>query len=187
MMKLEQCEGFDQDTLSSLTGAAESLNEFQGKLDGTVGGIINWFNGKQEDLGTFGTSIGQFADGMLKLKNCEALDSTVLDSIISAAGSLQELQGKLDGTVGGIVNWFNGKQEDLGTFGTSIGQFADGMLKLKNCEALNSETLASIITKIPRNTRQNCWRSHILVCRKTRRPWYFWHKCWLIRRRYVKA
>ena len=146
MMKLEQCEGFDQKTLSSLTGAAESLKEFQDKLDRTVGGIVNWFNGKKEDLGTFGTSIGQFADGMLKLEQCEGFKSTIISSIISAAGSLQELQDKLDGTVGGIVNWFNGKKEDLGTFGTSIGQFADGMLKLKNCEALDSTIIASIIS-----------------------------------------
>ena len=144
MLKLEQCEGFKVSVMTSLTETASRLNEFQGKLDGTVGGVVNWFNGKKADLGTFGASISLFADGMLKLEQCEGFKISVITSLISSANQLNEFQGKLDGTVGGVVNWFKGKQADLGTFGANIETFANGFIKLKDCEALDPKVLDSI-------------------------------------------
>ena len=144
MLKLEQCEGFKVSVMTSLTETASRLNEFQGKLDGSVGGVVSWFNGKKADLGTFGASISLFADGMLKLEQCEGFKISVITSLISSANQLNEFQGKLDGTVGGVVNWFKGKQADLGTFGANIETFANGFIKLKDCEALDSKVLDSI-------------------------------------------
>ena len=152
MMKLEQCEGFNPITLTTILMGANMLNNFQSKLEGTIGGVVNWFKGKQADLGTFGTSIGLFADGMAKLKDCEGLNLLTIIMITKAAGQLSELQSTLEGTVGGIVNWFKGKQADLGIFGANIGLFADGMAKLKNCEGLNPLTILTI-TKAARSLK----------------------------------
>ena len=146
MLKLEQCEGFKVSVMTSLIGTATRLNEFQGKLEGSVGGVISWFKGKEADLGTFGTNISLFADGMLKLEQCDGLKISVMTSLIETANRLNEFQGKLEGSVGGVVNWFKGKQADLGTFGASIESFANGFIKLKDCEALDPEVIESITT-----------------------------------------
>ena len=146
MLKLEQCEGFKLSVMTSLTETATRLNEFQGKLEGSVGGVVNWFKGKQADLGTFGTNISLFADGMLKLQQCDGFKISIITSLITTANELNTFQGKLEGSVGGVVNWFKGKQADLGTFGASIESFANGFIKLKDCEALDPEVIESITT-----------------------------------------
>ena len=133
MLKLQQCEGLDIEKIQNVIDAGGKLGELQNSLEGSVGGVVSWWNGQQENLGTFGTSIGLFADGMLKLQQCEGFDESAIATIAAAGESLNTLQGKLEGTVGGVVSWWNGQQENLGTFGTSIGLFADGMIKLQEC------------------------------------------------------
>ena len=143
MLKLQQCEGLDIEKIQNVIDAGGKLGELQNSLEGSVGGVVSWWNGQQENLGTFGTSIGLFADGMLKLQQCEGFDESAIATIAAAGESLNTLQGKLEGTVGGVVSWWNGQQENLGTFGTSIGLFADGMIKLQEC-AITRGTITGI-------------------------------------------
>ena len=143
MLKLQQCEGLDIEKIQDVIDAGGKIGELQNSLEGSVGGFVSWWNGQQENLGTFGTSIGLFADGMLKLQQCEGFDESAIATIAAAGESLNTLQGKLEGTVGGVVSWWNGQQENLGTFGTSIGLFADGMIKLQKC-TITRDTITGI-------------------------------------------
>ena len=148
MMKLEQCEGFDENVIGSIKSSAEKLKELTPVLDPSVKGIVSWVtnNLSADYLGDFGTNIGLFADGMIKLQQCEGFNSETLSSISTSAEDLQALIPKMDVSVKGIVSWVtnNLSADYLGNFGTNIGLFADGMIKLQQCQGFNSEVIESI-------------------------------------------
>ena len=118
------------EAISSIINAATKLAGLQSSLE-SVGGVIDWFTGR-DDLGTFGTNAGQFISSMANAFSDlgdTKINADAIGSIINAATKLAELQSSLE-NMGGVVDWFTGR-DDLGTFGTSIGQFADAMGKLK--------------------------------------------------------
>ena len=143
MLKLQQCEGLDIEKIQDVIDAGGKIGELQNSLEGSVGGFVSWWIGQRQNLETFGKGIQAFADGMLKLQQCEGFDESAIATIAAAGESLNTLQGKLEGTVGGVVSWWNGQQENLGTFGTSIGLFADGMIKLQEC-TITRDTITGI-------------------------------------------
>ena len=145
MLKLSECTALDPTVLASLITSAQQLSEVDSSLQGSVGGIVSWWNGQDQNLGTFGSNIGLFAEGMLKLSECKGLDSEILQTLIDAATKLSEVDNSLQGSVGGVVGWWNGQEENLGTFGTNIGLFADGMIKLSECKGLDQEVIDSMI------------------------------------------
>ena len=148
MMKLEQCEGFDENVIGSIKSSAEKLKELTPVLDPSVKGIVSWVtnNLSADYLGDFGTNIGLFADGMIKLQQCQGFNSEVIESIGQAATDLKDLIPKMDVSVNGIISWVSDylTEERLGTFGTNIGLFADGMLKLKDCGNIQKTDIDSI-------------------------------------------
>ena len=138
---------FNTEAMNSIVSAATSLANLQNSLE-PIGGVITWFTGR-DDLGTFGYSIGQFIYSMktafTSLDGVE-FSTEAMDSIISAATSLAGLQSNLE-PMGGVVSWFTGR-DDLGTFGTNIGLFADAMGKLKTGMGENgiSEEVVTSVT-----------------------------------------
>ena len=140
---LTECEGLDSKKISSITTACEELQEFEEGLKTGVQSILDWFIGN-ETLGDFGVNVGLFAEGMMKLKDCEGLKEETIGSIISAAGKLQELKDKLDTDATSLMEWFI-NNSSIGSFGVNVGLFAEGMIKLKDCEGLDSEVIGSLI------------------------------------------
>ena len=141
----------DEDAFEALKTATSKLNDLQSELT-PVGGVIEWFAGRS-DLGTFGENVESFADGMLKLEECDGLSYLQISTLINSARMLKDFQTELDdgGTVGGLINWFKGKKTDLESFGAGVESFATGMLKLQQCEGLkydNIETLTSAAESI---------------------------------------
>lgn len=138
---------FNEEAMTSIIAAATKLGELQSSLE-PIGGVISWFTGR-DDLATFGTSVGQFISSMKAA--AESLgDTTIneeaLESIIAAAKKLAEFQDTLE-PMGGIISWFTGR-DDLGTFGTNIGLFADAMAKLKTGmgeDGISETVVASVI------------------------------------------
>lgn len=134
--------------LDSIINAATRLSKLQSSLE-PIGGVISWFKGR-DDLATFGTNIGQFISSMktaLSSLNDVTFNSEALTAIITAATELSGLQSSLE-SVGGVVDWFTGR-DDLGTFGTNIGQFISSMktaLSGLDGVTFNSEALTAIIT-----------------------------------------
>lgn len=121
---------FNEEALTSIITAATKLGTLQASLE-PIGGVISWFVGR-DDLGTFGASVSQFIGSMktaLATLDGVTLDEEALSSVITAAERLASLQSTLE-PMGGVISWFTGR-DDLGTFGTNIGLFADGMAKLK--------------------------------------------------------
>ena len=144
MLKLSECTALDPTVLASLITSAQQLAEVDSSLQGSVGGIVSWWNGQDQNLGTFGSNIGLFAEGMLKLSECKGLDLEILQTLIDSTTKLSEVDNSLQGSVGGVVGWWNGQEENLGTFGTNIGLFADGMIKLSECKGLDQKVIDSM-------------------------------------------
>ena len=120
----------NEEALSSIISAATSLAALQSVLE-PIGGVISWFSGR-DDLATFGYNVGLFVGSMknaLSTLDGTTLDEEALTSVLTAAIALSELQSSLE-PMGGVIDWFTGR-DDLGTFGTNIGLFADAMAKLK--------------------------------------------------------
>lgn len=119
------------DAMNSIIRAATSLATLQSSLE-PIGGVISWFKGR-DDLGTFGINAAAFIISMktaLAALDGTSLDSEALDSVVAAATKLSEFEQTLD-PAGGVIDWFTSGKHDLGTFGTNVGLFADGMAKLK--------------------------------------------------------
>ena len=133
---------YDSEAFGKLKTAAEDLSGLEGKLT-PVGGVIQWFAGNK-DLGTFGENIKTFSEGIKSLAECEGLDSEKISSITTACGELQEFEEGLKTGVQSVLDWFIGN-ETLGDFGVNVGLFAEGMMKLKDCEGLDSEVIGSLI------------------------------------------
>lgn len=113
---------FDEVALNSLLDASERLSEFQSTLE-PMGGVISWFSGR-DDLGTFGTNIGLFADAMSKLKTGmgeDGITEATITSITNTGTALIELQKALP-----EEHWFDGKM-NLSEFSTYVSDFATAM------------------------------------------------------------
>ena len=118
------------EAMGSIIDAATDLATLQSSLE-PIGGVISWFAGR-DDLGRFGINVAAFIYSMktaLATLDGATLNEEALTSVITAAERLSDLQSKLE-PMGGVVSWFSGR-DDLGTFGTNIGLFADAMGKLK--------------------------------------------------------
>ena len=119
------------DAMNSIIRAATSLATLQSSLE-PIGGVVSWFTGR-DDLGTFGINAAAFIISMktaLAALDGTSLDSEALDSVVAAATKLSEFEQTLE-PAGGVIDWFTSGKHDLGTFGTNVGLFADGMAKLK--------------------------------------------------------
>ena len=119
------------EAICTIINAATKLAGLQSSLE-SVGGVIDWFTGR-DDLGTFGVNAGQFISAMKDAFSDlggTKINAEAIGSIINAATKLAGLQSNLE-NIGGVVDWFTGR-DDLGTFGTNVGLFADGMKKLKD-------------------------------------------------------
>ena len=134
---------FNTEAMDQIITAATSLAKLQSSLE-PIGGVITWFTGR-DDLGIFGHSVAAFIDSIvtaLSKLNGTTLDSDALGSVVTAATELAKIQSSLE-PMGGVVSWFTGR-DDLGTFGTNLGLFADAMAKLKQGMGENGITEATI-------------------------------------------
>lgn len=131
------------DAMNSIIAAATSLATLQSSLE-PIGGVISWFTGR-DDLGTFGYSVAAFIGSMktaMSTLDGATFNVEAMNSIITAATKLAEFQSTLE-PMGGVVSWFAGR-DDLGTFGTNLGLFADAMSKLKQGMGEDGITEATI-------------------------------------------
>ena len=138
---------FNEEGMSQIISAATGLTELQSSI-GPMGGVIDFFNGR-DDLGTFGSNAASFISSMQEAMGSlsgATFNEEGMSQIISAATGLTELQSSIK-PMGGVIDFFNGR-DDLGTFGTNIGLFADAMGKLKTGMGENgmSEAVTTSIT-----------------------------------------
>lgn len=137
----------NEESMNSVITMASKLVELQSSLE-PIGGVISWFTGR-DDLGTFGTNIGQFMSSMtdaLGSLDGFTFNEEALSAIITASTSLATLQSSLE-PIGGVITWFTGR-DDLGTFGLNVGAFIYSMKtafsSLDEVE-FNTEAMNSIV------------------------------------------
>ena len=116
----------NEENMDAIIGVAQKLAELQSSLQ-PIGGVVTWFTGR-DDLGTFGINAAVFVGSMklafMSLGDSE-LNTEAMNSIITAATSLAELQSHLE-PIGGVITWFAGR-DDLGTFGFNAAAFIYSM------------------------------------------------------------
>ncbi len=137
----------NEESIQSVIGVAQSLADLQSSLE-PIGGVISWFTGR-DDLGTFGDNVGQFMSSMVTAFGTldgATFNTEAMNTVVDAASSLADLQSKLE-PIGGVITWFTGR-DDLGTFGTNVGQFMTSMVtafsSLDGVE-FNNEGMNSIV------------------------------------------
>ena len=121
--------GFSADTVVAAANAGKALAEMQATLPNT-GGVVQWFAGNKESLPIFAEGIEKFGSAMCGFS--QALTSEggfSADAVTAAANAgkaLAEMQATLPET-GGVVQWFSGNKESLGSFGEGIKSFGSAM------------------------------------------------------------
>ena len=136
------------EAMNSMISAATSLSSLQTSLE-PIGGVVTWFSGR-DDLGRFGINVYAFVASMKTAFGSlegTTLNTTAMNSIISAATSLSTIQSSL-GPIGGVITWFSGRN-DLAAFGANIGEFVESMktafMSLDGV-TINSAAMKSIIS-----------------------------------------
>lgn len=142
--KLPEDWTYNSDALNGIILAATELSTLQNSLD-SIGGIITWFTGR-DDLGTFGLNVGLFIGSMKTALSSIGEDFTfnqeAFTAMLTAATELSTFQSSLE-NIGGVIDWFTGR-DDLGTFGTKVGEFAVGMGELQKVLAGGGFTQESV-------------------------------------------
>lgn len=110
------------------------------------GGILESIFGSTADLGTFGTQLTSFGDGMKKYaESIAGVDVASIQNSIPAAEGLAELANKLPAE-GGLMQSIFGTQADLSTFGDQLIDFGDGLQQYASKVAgLNTESIEASI------------------------------------------
>ena len=138
----------DEASMGAVIGIATKLADLQSSIE-PIGGVISWFTGR-DDLGTFGTNVGQFISSMktaFESLNGTTFNTEALTSIITGAMELSTLQSSLE-PIGGVVSWFSGR-DDLGTFGVNVGLFISSMTSALGSlgdTSFNTDSLSLIIS-----------------------------------------
>ena len=91
------------------------------------GGILDSIFGSTVDLGTFGTQLVNFGNGMKSYaESIAGVDVASIQNSIPAAEGLAELANKLPAE-GGLMSSIFGTKTDLSSFGTQLVDFGDGL------------------------------------------------------------
>lgn len=123
-----------QDTVDKTTYATDALVDLANKVP-TSGGILQKWLGEQ-NLGTFGRQLAQFAEGLVGFfriisgQDSEvgevSIDYDLVETCANASKALAEVASSIPAS-GGDLQTFLGSQ-NMGTFGRQLEQFAEGLV-----------------------------------------------------------
>ena len=116
----------NEEAVTAAANAGMIMAKLQDSIQAT-GGVVQWFVG-QKDLANFGTQLVAFGDAIVKFSNKveEGIDIEAIEAAANAGSIMAKLQENLE-PIGGVVDWFTGK-DDLGTFGSTILTFGEAMV-----------------------------------------------------------
>lgn len=119
----------DEGAVIAAANAGRTLSEMQATLP-NVGGVVQFFTGHKEDLGTFAEGITAFGTAMCGFSQAITGEGTFNPEAVTAAANagkaLAELQNTLPNT-GGVIQFFTGHKEDFGTFSEGLVPFGEAM------------------------------------------------------------
>ena len=138
----EAARGISEEDCTAMKNVADALDpivDLSRKLPNTEG-AWGWIAGKQ-DLGEFGDKLSDLATGLTSFaeasRGISEEDCTAMKNVADALDPIVDLSHKLPNTEG-AWGWIAGKQ-DLGEFGTKLGDLATGMSSFADAAANVSE------------------------------------------------
>ena len=151
--------GVDLGALLIGSQAAKAIADMANSMP-KEGGILDSIFGSTVDLGTFGTQLVSFGNGMKSYaESIAGVDVASIQNSIPAAEGLAELANKLPAE-GGLMSSIFGTKTDLSSFGTQLVNFGDGLQQYASkvvgldTEAINAsipaaEALNELALKLP--------------------------------------
>lgn len=118
----------DYGLVTTCANAGKALADFANSIPSTGGYLQDWLGSK--NLSNFGTQIECFAEGLVGFfkvftDSGITIDQTLVDSAVNAGKAFKDFTDQLPNT-GGHWQEFVGRA-NLGTFGTDIGNFGEGL------------------------------------------------------------
>lgn len=119
----------DEGAVIAAANAGRTMAEMQATLPST-GGVVQFFTGHKEDLGTFAEGITAFGTAMCGFSQAITGEGTFSpEAVVAAANAgkaLAELQTTLPNT-GGVVQFFTGHKGDFSSFSEGLVPFGEAM------------------------------------------------------------
>lgn len=138
-------KNIDAEAITASAQAATSISDLANAIP-KEGGVWQDLAGSQ-DLATFGASIVAFGDCLVNYSakvSGKTIDAEAIKTSAGAAEALAALSGKLP-TQNGLYQAIMGEQ-DLGSFGTKLVSFAEGIVAYANAAVQIDETKITAIT-----------------------------------------
>ena len=138
--------------------AAKKIAELANALPSYGGKISEWFSGDKIQMSAFGTQITYFGSALASFSSSvspgpssKGVNKYYMDKAIDAGMRLGDLANKLPSTGGKIGEWFDGKNLDMGVFGTQLQLFGIALtLFSKESESISQDNLDKGITAAER-------------------------------------
>ena len=143
----------DEGTIKKITDsmtAVKTIIDASNELNGT-GGLLQDFLGEQ-DLGDFGTKLGEFVDGFSKFMSSTSVTefdgdkAKTISKLMKSVKKIIDTTKELDFT-GGWLQELTGTK-DLGNFSQTLGTFAQNMVTFLDTEGLEKFDDESAITRV---------------------------------------
>ncbi len=144
----EAVDGLKSDAIVNSATVGKALMELASTVPNT-GGLVSWFTG-DNDLATFGMQLVDFGKSMTDYSVAlTGIDQEAIANSTIAGKALVELANTLPNT-GGLVSWFTG-DNDLGTFGSSLIKFGEGIKGYSDSiSKIDTGIMSSVITQVNR-------------------------------------
>lgn len=119
-------QGIDSGAIQASAAAGQALSDLATSLP-KEGGLSQAIFGTNEDLGTFGSQLVAFGNGLMTYSSSvTGLSIEPIQQSVSAATALNELAKQL-GSEGGVISFFTGGQKGLDDFGSELKKFGTGL------------------------------------------------------------
>ena len=119
-------QGIDSGAIQASAAAGQALSDLANSLP-KEGGLSQAIFGTNEDLGTFGSQLVAFGNGLMTYSSSvTGLSIEPIQQSVSAATALNELAKQL-GSEGGVISFFTGGQKGLDDFGSELKKFGTGL------------------------------------------------------------
>lgn len=119
-------QGIDSGAIQASAAAGQALSDLATSLP-KEGGLSQAIFGTNEDLGTFGSQLAAFGNGLMTYSSSvTGLAIEPIQQSVSAATALNDIAKQL-GSEGGVIAFFTGGQKGLDDFGSELKKFGTGL------------------------------------------------------------
>ena len=142
----ESVEGIDSEAVTAAASAAKGLTDVANNMP-KEDGWLQKITGETMDMATFGTNLVTFGESLRDFSNA-VVDISVegIDTAVQAGEKLADLADAMP-TEGGFFSWLAGNKTSLGTFGSDLTPFGDGLVNFSNSVVdLKTESMSAAVS-----------------------------------------